>query len=397
MNTLIATHFENKNFDIRQKESGYSRFMDQKVTPDVLSFIADSILNLRDTRDFTVRSIWESDYFEKNTKAIFGKPAPSNETSFSEYNKFIGQPLKTLAYAQVLNESKDGNTNHYTINNQELLEYISMNERGSLDFLFEYIVKVLTDSGFFFYFEKYKDQISKKFDSEYFDTFKARFQRFMRGNTEINGVTEINRIFPKVLNPLAVRNGIPGSENGRITKYAFTFSDLMYNRINFRDLKKSKATSRQERILALEETQQKEDVTEYRISKAIQLVKRKYNSSEVRDQWAGGQATQVHHIFPRAKHPEFATFTENLIKLTPEQHFSRAHPNAHTQEVDRDYQIQCLISKCSSIEESVTSGEFIYSKESFISMLNACLNLEIDSQTNFETIKERLRILQTTS
>ena len=397
MNNLIAVHFENKDFDIRKKYPGYSRFMDQKVTPDVLSFVADCILNLPDNRSFTVKNIWESDYFEKNTKAIFGKPAPSNKTAFSEYNKFIGQPLKTLAYAQVLEEKKDGNTNHYSINNRQLLEYISLNERGSLDFLFEYIVKVLTDSGFFNHLESYKNQISKKFDSAYFDTLKSRFHRFMLGNTEINGITEINRIFPKVLNPFAVRNGTYGSEKGYVTKYPFAFSDLMYNRTNFRDLKKAKGKSRQEAVITVEETKQKEDFAEYRISKAMQLVKRKYVSSEVRDQWANGQATQVHHIFPRSQYPEFSAYTENLIKLTPEQHFSRAHPNAHTQEISRDYQIQCLEAKCTSIEESITAGEFIYSKESFIRLLNTCLGLDIDPQVNFLEIRKNIKALQATA
>ena len=395
MNPLIAQHFENKTYDIRQRTHGYSRYMDQKVTPDVMSFIADCVLNLPENESFTVRDIWELDYFEKNTKAIFGKPAPSNDSAFSEYNKFIGQPLKTLAYAQILNETKDGNTNRYSINNKEVLEYISLNERGSLDLLYEYLVKVLTDSGFYSHFESYRDRVKENLDSEYFDTFKRRFQRFMCGNTAINGVTEINRIFPKVINPLAVKENIPGSEKGRMTKHPFTFSDLMYNRTNFRDLRKAKGISRQEAAGIASEVRQKKDFVEYRISKAIELIKRKYVSSEARDQWANGQATQVHHIFPRSKYPEFASYTENLIKLTPEQHFNHAHPNARTQEVNRDYQIQCLFAKCDSIEKSLSEGEFIYSKGSFISMINTCLGLNIDIQSSFEELRRTFSDIQT--
>jgi hypothetical protein len=395
MTPLITTHFENKDLDIRKKFPGYSRFMDQKVTPDVLAFIADCVLNLPDSESFTVRDIWESDYFEKNTKAIFGKPAPSNDSAFSEYNKFIGQPLKTLAYAQVLNEGKDGNTNRYTINNKELLEYISLNERGALDFICMYLVKVLTDSGFYSHFETYRDQVKGNSDSSYFDTFKQRFQRFMRGNTEINGVTEINRIFPKVLNPLAVKENIPGSEKGHMTKHPFMFSELMYNRTNFRDLKKAKGISRQEATELASEQEQKEDFAEYRITKAMQLIKRKYTSSEVRDKWADGPATYVHHIFPRAKYPEYVAHTENLIKLTAEQHYGHAHPSARTQEVNRDYQIQCLLAKCDSIEQSLRDGEFIYSKDSFISMINACLGLKIDMRSSFDELRQALVNFQT--
>ncbi|MEX0909781.1 MAG: hypothetical protein WDZ75_00625 [Candidatus Paceibacterota bacterium] len=369
--------------------------MDQKVTPDVLAFIADCILNLPDSPSFTVRNIWESDYFEKNTKAIFGKPAPSNDSAFSEYNKFIGQPLKTLAYARVLSETKDGQTNHYTIKNDELLEYISLNERGALDFLCEYLIKVLTDSGFYSHFETYRDNVRENLDSGYFDTFKQRFQRFMRGNTEINGVLEVNRIFPKVLNPLAIRENIPGSEKGHMTRHPFMFSELMYNRTNFRDLKKAKGVSRQEATELASEQKQQEDFTEYRITKAMELIKRKYTSSEVKDKWANGPATYVHHIFPRAHHREYAAHTENLIKLTAEQHYGHAHPSARTQEVNPDYQIQCLLSKCDSIEQSLRDGEFIYSKDSFISMINSCLGLEIDIQSSFDDLRKALARLQT--
>lgn len=397
MNELIESHFEDKDFDIRKKRAGYSRFMDQKVTPDVLSFIADCILNLPNADDFTVKDIWELDYFIKNTQAIFGKPSPSNETSFSEYNKFIGQPLKTLAYSEVLQETKKGNTNHYSINNEELLEYISLNERGSLDFLIEYITKVITDSGFIASLENYRTAISRRFDPGYFKILKTRFHRFMLGNTEINGVVEINRIFPKIINPYAVKYGAPGSVKGRITEYPLTFSELMYNRTNFRDLKKSKGVSRQEAAITASEQNQKEKYHEYRITKAVALIKRKYTSSEIRDQWANGSATHVHHIFPQSQHPEFAAYTENLIKLTPEQHYSHAHPNARTQEIDDNYQIQCLLAKCESIEQSIVAGEFMYSKNNFIYMLDKLLGLDIQEEAAFEEIKEKLRAILATA
>lgn len=395
MTLSIEQHFENKDLDIRKKYPGYSRYMDQKVTPDVLTFIADCALNLPESPSFTVRDIWESDYFEKNTKAIFGKPAPSNASAFSEYNKFIGQPLKTLAYAQVLTETKDGQTNKYTISNKELLEYISLNERGALDFLCEYLSKVLDDTGFYPHFETYRDQVRKNPDSGDFDIFKQRFQRFMRGNTEINGVLEINRIFPKVLNPLAVKENIPGSEKGYMTKHPFMFSELMYNRTNFRDLKKAKGLSRQEAAELTSDQRQQEDFTKYRITKAMELIKRKYTSSEVQDKWADGLATYVHHIFPKAKYPEYAAHTENLIKLTAEQHYGHAHPSARTQEVNPDYQIQCLLAKCDSIEQSLRDGEFIYSKDSFISMINACLGLDINISISVDELRKTLVNLQT--
>jgi len=71
----IRQHLERFDFDVRETKD--ARFMDQKVTPDVLSFIAECILNLPgNIATFTVKDIWDSEYFEKNTKAIFGKPSP---------------------------------------------------------------------------------------------------------------------------------------------------------------------------------------------------------------------------------------------------------------------------------------------------------------------------------
>ena len=394
MNTIIEPFFKNKDFDLRKKSLGYSRFMDQKVTPDVLSFIADCISNFPLNTSFTVRDIWESDYFKKNTPAVFGKPETSNQLAHSEYNKFIGQPLKTLAYAGILTEVKDGNTNRYKINHQKLLEYISLNQRCALDFLHQYLTKVLIDSGFYQHFENYRDQVKETANRDHFYTLKQRFQRFMTGNTNINGKTEVNRIFPKVINPLAVKEGIPGSEKGYMTRDAFQYSDLMYNRTNFRDIKKAKKLTRQE-AQELAAFRPPKIHTEYMTQKAMKIIKLKYASSEVRDQWANGKATQVHHIFPRSQYPQFIACLENLIKLTPEQHYSQAHPNAHTKEINRDYQIQCLLAKCDSIERSLQAGDFFYSKERLVSMLNVGLNLELNPQASFEEIRKVLRSLQT--
>jgi len=206
MEDLLKQHFDQVDLDIRKQASGYSRFMDQKVTPDVLSFIADCIVNFLGGKDagttFVVGDIWEFPYFVKNTVAVFGKPSPENETAGSEYDKFIAQPLKTLAFAKVLGENKVGRKNTYTVLRSDILEYISQNERNAWRFLVIYIEKVLSDSGFIDKLESYKTKAKGgTLGVEDFEALKNDFQAFMRGFTEINGDTEINRIFPKVLNP----------------------------------------------------------------------------------------------------------------------------------------------------------------------------------------------------
>src|SRR3989338_9342552 len=233
MEDLLKQHFDQIDLDIRKKASGYSRLMDQKVSPDVLSFIADCIINFLDGKDagttFVVGNIWEFPYFIKNTVAVFGKPSPENETAGSEYDKFIAQPLKTLAFAKVLGENKVGRKNTYTVLRSDILEYISQNERNAWRFLVIYIEKVLSDSGFIDKLESYKAKAKGDgLDVEGFEALKNDFQAFMRGFTEINGDTEINRIFPKVLNPYSAFYQIPGTEKGRMTQGRFIYPDLMY-------------------------------------------------------------------------------------------------------------------------------------------------------------------------
>lgn len=100
--------------------------MDQKCTPDVVCIIADCVMNLRESepeKEFIVQDIWDSQYFIKNVKAIFNKPSATNPTTRSEYDKFIQQPLRLLAYAGVLDIEKRGTKNYYKIANLSVLEY----------------------------------------------------------------------------------------------------------------------------------------------------------------------------------------------------------------------------------------------------------------------------------
>jgi len=392
MDTVLVNHFNNLDFDVRKKRGGYSRFIDQKVTPDVLSFIADCIKNLS-LKNFTVRDIWESSYFEKNTVAIFGKPAPSNESAFSEYNKFIGQPLKALYYAGVLNEAKVSNTNLYSINNFEVLSYIAINDRNSFSFLYYYLYKVLEDSGFYPHITKYISDVSdtSKSNNEPYIELKQMFTRFILGHTEITGNLEINRIFPKVINIFAAKLGLPGSEKGKVTTYPFVFSDLMYNRTNFRDLKKNKGVARGEADTVVK---QQGKYAEYLITKAKKIIRELYKDSEVKDQWSKGEATYIHHIMPQSQYPQFATYLENLIKLTPEQHFGHAHPSAHTNTVDSSYQLVCLLSKLHSIERSLSRGESIYDLSMFIEILNERFKFKMQSNSGIENIRNKLLSLQ---
>jgi len=389
----INEFFSRFDFDVRKSKD--ARFMDQKVTPDVLCIMADCVLNYTADHDieFTKDDIWNDSYFNENVKAIFNKPAANNITTRQEYDKFTSQPLRTLAYARVLSMRKDKNKNYYRINNKIILEFISMKERNAYIFLYHYIAKVLMDSGQLRFFENFKDKCQNRTVTKAdFSELKERFQRFIIGNTAINGIVEVNRIFPKILNIYACENTIQGTIKGRLSANQFYYTDLMYNRPNWRDVGKSKNISRNEAVEEHETLmmEQNEAYSDYQVQKAVNMIRKMYIGTEVKDQWANGEATQIHHIFPKAEFPQLAHYLENLIKLTPTQHFTKAHPNNRTDAINRDYQLVCLLAKTDSIENSLRKGEFIYRKESFVYVINTGLFEDIGIDISFKQIKKEL-------
>lgn len=389
----LNEHFANFDFDVRKSKD--ARFMDQKVTPDVLCIMADCVLNYTADRDieFTKDDIWNDSYFNTNVKAIFNKPDAKNETTRQEYDKFTSQPLRTLAYSGVLTMRKEGNKNLYHITNKSILEFIAMKERNAYLFLYHYLIKVLSDSNELRYFEEFKSKcVNGSVDNADFQDLKTRFQRFIIGNTAINGTTEVNRIFPKILNIYACQNNIQGTVKGRLSANQFYYTDLMYNRPNWRDVGKNKNVSRNEAVEEHETLMmtQNEAYSDYQVQKAMNMIRKMYTESEIKDQWANGEATQIHHIFPKSAFPQLAHYLENLIKLTPTQHYTKAHPSNKTDAINKDYQLVCLLAKSDSIENSLRKGEFIYRKESFVYVINTGLSESLEIDLDFREIKREL-------
>ena len=389
----INEFFSQFDFDVRKSKD--ARFMDQKVTPDVLCIIADCVLNYTADRDieFTKDDIWNDSYFNTNVKAIFNKPDAKNETTRQEYDKFTSQPLRTLAYSGVLSMRKDGNKNIYRINNKTILEFIAMKERNAYLFLYHYLLKVLSDSGELRFFENFRVKCQNgTITNEDFSDLKERFQRFIIGNTAINGKVEVNRIFPKILNVYACENNIQGTIKGRLSANQFYYTDLMYNRPNWRDVSKNKNVSRNEAVEEHETLmmEQSEAYSDYQVQKAMNMIRKMYKESEIKDQWANGEATQIHHIFPKSGFPQLAHYLENLIKLTPTQHYTKAHPSNKTDAINKDYQLVCLLEKSDSIETSLRKGEFVYRKESFVYVINTGLSENLEIDLNFKQIKREL-------
>lgn len=384
MREVINEYLNKFDFDIRKSHD--SRYVDQKCTPDIVCFLADCILNIAASHSiFTANDIWQSQYFKHNCRVVFNKPYADDKRAKNEYNKWFSQPLKLFHKAGILDANLLTRPATYSINNEELLDYISRRERNSYNFLYCYFSKVLKDSGFWRYFEEYLHNVTDNriaAKNELYD----RYNRLISGNTPTQSRLDIYRMFHKVLNVLAAEHNVPGSSG----KEARMFSDLMYNRKNWRDLNKEKTITRQE---AAEERvdEQQEAYNSYYVQKATNLLKKIQKESEVHDSWANGSATHAHHIFPKAQYPQIAHYIENLIMLTATQHNTKAHPNNNTQMIDKDYQLVCLLAKADTIEQSLRRvGEKYYRKESFLFVIKTGLDFELSMQLSFQGIKNCL-------
>lgn len=279
-----------------------------------------------------------------------------------------------LCYAGVLVDNGRGGRHQYTVQNSDILEYISRNDTFSLRFLQEYIEKVLSDSGIMPLFEDFFNNQ----DKAHFKALKDAYEDFIIANTKINGRTEVRRIYTKVLNPLAFKYNKKGTMHGSLSKQAISRSELMYNRDNFRDVYSGKPRGLSRRDWLVQNPQI--DVREGYFLQMMNSAKRTLrnmndemrNSQSELTQFVEGfndteRATQIHHIFPKNEFPEIMHYLENLIALTPNQHYGFAHPDNNTQVIDLQAQKMLLIAKTSSIQYNLLSPEeeTIYSFENF--------------------------------
>lgn len=370
----IDVFLNNIDYDIRK--TGNGRWIDQKCTPDVLSFIADCILKFIEAngekKGFTTNDIWFLDYSIENAVNAFNKPRPDSKAARNEYDKFFGQPLKLLGYSGILKETKKNNQNYYVVYDLNLLEYISLREINALTFIQKYNEKVLNDSGLYGYFNSFFKYQNK----DTFERMKNQFASFTKKYTKINGDLECGRIFTKVVNPLALKYKSYGTEKGRLSKEPISLDVLMYNRDNFRDiyLGKPKNITRQEYCIT-NGIKYSEGYGKYSSEKAKRFI-RIFNDSfrsgvtEVKPECNPGPAINMHHIFPESAFPELSGFLENLIALTPNQHFIEAHPMGNTHIVDKNYQIVCLLTKAKTIYNNIKkSNNKIYHFENFLYVL----------------------------
>lgn len=391
----IINYCNQYDFDLR--ESGNGRWIDQKCAADVVALIADCISNYgldHEDEFFTSLDIWNYDYAVENIEAIFKKPGVRSQAARNEYDKFFQQPMEMLANANVLIKKKRGNRNYYKIAEPAILEYIALRERNALIFLKTYVEKVLRDSGIFHLFETFFEEQTKN----NYEVMKEGYSDFIIEHTKINKKLECNRIFIKVLNPLAYFRNARGTESGKMSGHVITYDMLMYNRNNFRDIyaDKPKGITRKE-YAAAHPAEMNDAYYRYQSAKAKKFLHRfndQYRDAQTEypdGVHAGDKAIHMHHIFPEADYPEISSYVENLIALTPTQHLGYAHPDGHTQEIDAQYQRLLLLAKADRIKENLQDSdrETIYEFTNFLFVLYVGFDddalLEIENM-DFESV-----------
>ncbi|MFA6197410.1 MAG: restriction endonuclease [Sulfurimonas sp.] len=381
MKNRIETYLNNIDLDVRK--TGNARFFDQKVQPDVLSAVCECILNCINNKDsFTVNDVRYCEYSNELVTEIFNKP--KIKKADNEYDKFFSQPLKMLTYCGLLDENKDKKPYKYRVVNKDFIEYISLRDRNAFYFLSIYLEKVLKDSGIWNNFESF----FKIQDKNSLYQLRDKYVNFIKQYTSITKDKEPIRIFNPLLRTLAFKLKKLGTTDGEVSE--INYNNLLYNKPNWRDIKKDKSITRDEfNSIFFKDGIDNKKSYEYYISKAKRFVKGIHTNSEIH-RFKNYPATQAHHIFLSSQFPELADVPENIIAITPNQHFYRAHPDNKTSVVDKSYQAICLISKLDTIENDYRNDLGNYLKESFIDVVNIGLGIEIHHTIDFEELKHRI-------
>lgn len=322
---------------------------------------------------FDKEKIWVSRVLEDNLVREYGKPSLQEESASNEYDKFISQNLNVLAYAGVLQSTRKGQKRLYRLAENDLLARIARSEDEARAFLIAYLEWTLKE---FNWWANMQDYIDGPQTAEKMEQLKKNFTALMTQTTGIGGRSsskpsvEANRVFAKVMNPLAYQYLVPGIEKGKISKTVPSRYELTYNRPNFRDAATGKPKRYTRKTYAESMAAEALEVDYKNVMTKTKKSVRDYHKSisEVSDP-TGVKASHVHHIFPASNYKGLANLKENLIVLTPGQHLGEAHPGGNTSVVDPVYQRTCLNAKLNSIRISEQRNDGMYSYEKFAYVL----------------------------
>ena len=404
----IFKNYFQQNPHRRNESQFWTRSIDQKLTADVVSFIAECIIKL-DQPTFQRKEIENSPFYIENFQRRFIKPDPKNAKN--ESDKFAEQPLNLLWATSILGLENE-RPKKFSIQQPKLLECISKSDSLALQFLTYHFIKLSEYLPFNRDLIQYVSSLSSK-RSDLYD-LRDKFIDFIYSNTDIRNKPEPPRKFNKLINVLAFHYKGMGSIGGQ--PRPVYLDDLLYGRINFRDKNKPKNISRAAFNKGIASLKLQKEAVDLLIDRAKNDVRSDQEYSEMglfmndglnrlvnqhkvvnimenmklRDK----KGIHVHHIFPKNEFPELSMVKENLIHLNAQEHLGHAHTMGNTQRIDREYQKVCLLAKLHTIEADFKKDFKTYDLRQFIYVLNVGFDFEcFQEDDSVEMVREKLENL----
>lgn len=376
------------NLDLRKTRDTAGIHFEQKITPDLLWCVAEVILDLVSVNSdtiFTDDDIRRSSFFISTMREYFTKPGQIESTE-NEYNKVSSYQLGFLAFCRVLAEIEN-RPKAFRVVNLDVLRYLSLNDRNVLNFLEAYVDKFIIDNNLEDYFDEYQHLSTQR----NYVRLKDKYWEWAQENTGVRTKNPQHsyRVFNKIFNIYAHNHRLPGESGSRVRPGVCPYEYLVYNRKNFRDAYMPEGMSRREYVETIQLNRENSSVLSSLVARSKHEIRRRHSVSEVNspEESAG---IHVHHIFPDNEYPQFSYFKENLIALTPGQHFSNAHLQANTLRINTQYQIVCLLAKLRSISESIRLNDSFYNIRNLIFMLNRVFGLNLSEDSQPSIIQSRL-------
>lgn len=378
---LLTKFIKDQNLTLSNRPKN-PRFFDQKVQCDVLEIISRCILNLSNDTDttFTRKSLQTNIFTKELVREVFKKPETTDKSAANEYDKFFKQNLDFLSFYKILERTGAGGK-FYKILKKEVLEFLSNSTRNALKFIIITNKEFIIQNKLYDIFELFFNKQNKKSYLE----LRDYFINFIYSNTNIKNKAEPTRIFTPFINPLSYERNLLGTEKGRISETEISFDALLYGKPNWRDLLSEKPRNKtRKEWLSQNLNQLDEEDKPYDSSEIISKrdIKKRHNGNS---EYSGEKdAIETHHIFPKCDFPQFRHYKENLIRLTPNEHRVRAHPDGYTQRVDYKFQKELLISKLNSIQISIDKKDNFYDLNNF----NEILEFVYKKEFKYSNIKD---------
>jgi hypothetical protein len=386
----IESFLKNKSFNLTKLNGKYDtkRFIDQKCTPSMvrdICFLIDDYVSNSGNKFFTIKDIW---YHPLSTEIFvnhYGKGDPQNKDNEKEYDKVFSEPILQLTVAQILkrfNRAKTrGRPFRYNIKNEKLLKLLAFDHQFVLEFQYHFYKKVVeqTSTKLYKLLNNYigleHSMVNRKNIKKEEIKLREEFGKFIKNKTNVNLDYEWKRMYLKFINTFAVKEKVFGRANGTLSKYipnheegVYEMELLDYNRNNWYDeiLGKDKKISRSSGAKEYERKLNRQKEFTRETNKAISDIKKWHKKNE----FDHGDAHDVHHIFPRSRHLDFAATRENLILLSENQH-KEAHSingNLNYSTINPKYQYKLLIKKASSVKNKSNN----YDEAKLLKLIKEC-------------------------